>query len=184
MDSPLPLPSLPSHSLPEAEPPGLWTPFMPVEIERKFLVRSDEWRKLATGSQRLRDGILARFGDGKVRVRIADDRAWLTVKGPRTGLRRLEFEYEIARPDAKEMLRTLGNGPVLEKTRYFVPYGEFTWEVDVHEGALEGLILTEIELEHEDQAFTVPAWVGREVTGDPRYKKANLFNLHASPQKS
>jgi CYTH domain-containing protein len=156
--------------------------FMPVEIERKFLVLSDEWRKLATRSQRLRDGILARFGDGKVRVRIADDQAWLTVKGPRTGLRRSEFEYEIAHSEAEEMLRTLCGGPVLEKTRHLVPCGEFTWEVDVYEQALAGLILTEIELEHEDQAFTVPAWVGREVTHDPRYRKANLLKLHANPQ--
>jgi adenylate cyclase len=155
---------------------------MPVEIERKFLVLSDAWREGAAGSQRLRDGILARFGDGKVRVRIADDQAWLTVKGPRIGLRRSEFEYDIDRSEAEEMLHTLCDGPVLEKTRYFVPCGEFTWEVDVYEGALAGLILTEIELEHEDQAFTVPAWVGREVTHDPRYRKANLLTLHANPQ--
>jgi CYTH domain-containing protein len=155
---------------------------MPVEIERKFLVLSDAWRETATGSQKLRDGILARFGDGKVRVRIADDQAWLTVKGPRRGLRRSEFEYEIACSEAEEMLHTLCDGPVLEKTRYFVPCGEFTWEVDVYEGALAGLILTEIELEHEDQAFTVPTWVGREVTHDPRYRKVNLLTLYANPQ--
>jgi CYTH domain-containing protein len=155
---------------------------MPVEIERKFLVLSDEWRRAATGSQRLRDGMLARFGDGKVRVRIADEQAWLTVKGPRIGLRRLEFEYQVAYSEAEEMLRTLCPEPLIEKTRYFVPYGGFTWEVDVYEGALEGLILTEIELEHEDQAFTMPEWVGPEVTDDPGYKMANLFKLHADPQ--
>jgi CYTH domain-containing protein len=155
---------------------------MPVEIERKFLVQSEAWREAVTGSQRLRDGILARFGDGKVRVRIADDQAWLTVKGPRTGLRRSEFEYEIARTEAEEMLHTLCDGPILEKTRYFVPCGEFTWEVDIYHGALAGLTLTEIELEHEDQAFTVPAWVGREVTYNPRYRKANLLRFHAKPQ--
>ena len=154
---------------------------MPVEIERKFLVRSDEWRKLATGSQRLRDGILARFGDGKVRVRIADDRAWLTVKGPRTGLRRLEFEYEIARPDAEEMLRTLGNGPVLRRPATLFPMASSRGRLTSMRGRWKVVILTEIELEHEDQAFTVPAWVGREVTGDPRYKKANLFRPACRP---
>lgn len=155
---------------------------MPIEIERKFLVLSDEWRKAATGSQRLRDGMLARFGDGKVRVRIADDQAWLTVKGPRIGLRRPEFEYEIASSEAEEMLRTLCSEPLIEKTRYSVPYDGFMWEVDVYEGALEGLILTEIELEHEDQAFTMPEWVGPEVTNDPGYKMANLYEFHADPQ--
>jgi CYTH domain-containing protein len=156
---------------------------MPVEIERKFLVLSDEWRRAATGSQRLRDGMLARFGDGKVRVRVADDQAWLTVKGPRIGLRRPEFEYEIASAEAEEMLRTLCTEPLIEKTRHFVPYGGFMWEVDVYEGALGGLILTEIELEHEDQTFTMPKWLGREVTDDPLYKTANLFKLHADPQR-
>jgi CYTH domain-containing protein len=81
------------------------------------------------------------------------------------------------------MLHTLCDGPVLEKTRYFVPCGAFTWEVDVYDGALAGLILTEIELEHEDQAFTVPAWVGREVTHESRYRKANLLKFHANLQE-
>jgi CYTH domain-containing protein len=153
---------------------------MPVEIERKFLVRGDAWRSAATGSQKLRDGLLARFGDGKVRVRIADDGAWLTVKGPRIGLRRSEFEYEIAYPEAEQMLHTLCDGPIIEKTRYLVPHDGLIWEVDVHEGALDGLVLAEIELEHEDQTFTVPEWVEREVTGNVRYKKANLFRFHAA----
>jgi CYTH domain-containing protein len=154
---------------------------MPIEIERKSLVLSDAWRNVATGKQKLRDGLLARFGDGKVRVRIADDQAWLTVKGARTGLCRSEFEYGIAGSEAEEMLRTLCDGPILEKTRYLIPHDGFTWEVDVHEGALAGLILAEIEQDHADQAFTLPEWVGWEVTGDPRYKKANLFKLHAQP---
>jgi CYTH domain-containing protein len=129
---------------------------MPIEIERKSLVLSDAWRNVATGSQRLRDELLARFGDGKVRVRIADDQAWLTVKGSRTGLCRSEFEYGNAGSEAEEMLRTLCDGPILEKTRYLIPHDGFTWEVDVHEGVLAGLILAEIELDHADQAFTLP----------------------------
>ncbi|WP_371826915.1 CYTH domain-containing protein [Microvirga sp. VF16] len=127
---------------------------MPVEIERKFLVRSNTWRSAATGSLKLLDGLLARFGDGKVRVRIADDRAWLTAKGPRRGLSRSEFEYEIAYAEAEAMLHTLCDGPLIEKTRYLVPHDGLIWEVDVHEGALQSLTLAEIELEYEDQAFT------------------------------
>jgi adenylate cyclase len=109
---------------------------MPTGIERKFLVIGDAWRNAVTGSQRLRDGMVARFGDGKVRVRIADDQAWLTVKGPRTGLRRSEFEYEIACSEAEEMLHTLCDEPVLEKTRYLIPHHGFPWEIDVYAGAL------------------------------------------------
>jgi adenylate cyclase len=116
---------------------------MGFEIERKFLLVSDEWRGAVTSSQRLRDGLLARFGEGKVRVRIADDKAWLTVKGPRTGLRRAEFEYEILYSDAEEMLRTLCDGPLVEKTRYLVPHDGLIWQVDVHEGALDGLVYAE-----------------------------------------
>jgi adenylate cyclase len=78
------------------------------------------------------------------------------------------------------MLRTLCDGPIIEKTRYLVPHDGLIWEVDVHEGALQGLVLAEIELEHEDLAFTLPEWIGREVTGDPRYKKANLHQLYAA----
>jgi adenylate cyclase len=113
-------------------------------------------------------------------VRIAEDRAWLMVKGPRSGLCRGEFEYEIPYAEAEEMLQTLCGGPVIEKTRYLVPHDGLIWEVDVYEGPLQGLILAEVELKHAAQVFTRPEWVGREVTGDSRYKKANLFTLHAA----
>jgi CYTH domain-containing protein len=148
---------------------------MPIEIERKFLVINDGWRGAGIDSQRIRDGILARFGEGKVRVRITDDRAWFTVKGPRMGLSRAEFEYEIPCSEAEDILNGLCAGPLIEKTRHFVPHDGLTWEVDVYEGALVGLVLAEIELEREDQAFTMPDWVGSEVTGNPRYKKSNLL---------
>jgi len=100
--------------------------------------------------------------------------------GPRIGLRRAEFEYEIAASDAEAMLGTLCDGPLVEKTRYLVPHDGLTWQVDVHEGALAGVVLAEIEQEHEDQFLKLPPWVG-EVTGDLRFKNANLFKLHADP---
>ncbi|SDB21405.1 CYTH domain-containing protein [Belnapia rosea] len=112
---------------------------MAYEIERKFLVANDGWRAAASGSSRLRDGLIARFGSGKVRVRLDGDRGLLTVKGPRVGLRRAEYEYEIPAVEAEEMLRTLADGPIVEKTRFRVPHGSLTWEVDVHEGILAGL---------------------------------------------
>ncbi|WP_159718302.1 CYTH domain-containing protein [Geminicoccus flavidas] len=151
---------------------------MGLEIERKFLVRSAGWREAVTGCRKLRDGLLARFGDGKVRIRIEADKAWMTVKGPRVGIVRAEFQYEIPYLEGEAML-TLCDGPILEKTRHLVPFEGFTWEVDVYENALQGLIIAEIELQHADQAFSLPSWVGREVTFDPRYKKANIFKLYA-----
>ena len=147
---------------------------MGCEIERKFLVASEDWRSAVIGSHRLRDGLLARFGEGKVRVRVSDDTAWITVKGPRDGLRRSEFEYEIPRDEAEEMLRTLCSGPIITKTRYYVADGTFVWMVDVHEGPLEGVVFAEIELEDEAQPLALPAWIGREVTGDPRFRKRAL----------
>jgi adenylate cyclase len=152
---------------------------MGFEIERKFLVANDAWRGAVSSSEKMQDGLIARFGEGKVRIRIAGERASITVKGPRKGLRRAEFEYEIPIAEATEMLVTLCDGHMVEKTRYFVPHDGVIWQVDVHEGLLDGLILAEVELEHEDQDFIQPEWVGQEVTGDPRYKKTNIFAHHS-----
>ena len=149
---------------------------MPVEIERKFLVKGDQWRSVVKSTQRLKDGLLAQFGGGKVRVRLAENRAWVTIKGPRVGAARSEYEYEIPCADAEEMLRTLCNGQVIEKTRGLAPYGGLTWMIDVYEGALEGLVIAEIELEHEGQALELPMWIGREVTHDSKYKKTRLLS--------
>lgn len=147
---------------------------MGFEIERKFLVISETWRDLATGSERLRDGLLARFAGGKVRIRRSDNRATVTIKSSRTGIRRLEYEYDISRADAEEMLTSLCEGRLMEKTRHFVPHDGMTWLIDVYEGALTGLVIAEIELERENQTFSLPSWVGREVTSDPRFRKGNL----------
>ncbi|WP_114184043.1 CYTH domain-containing protein [Microvirga aerophila] len=158
---------------------------MGLEIERKFLVADDRWRNAVTYSERMLDGLIARFGESKVRVRIAGETASLTVKGPRKGLGRAEFEYEVPLSEATDMLATLCDGPLVEKTRYLVPHGDVTWQIDVHEGLLEGLILAEVELEHEDQVFARPEWIGPEVTGDPQYKKANIFAHHSkAPEHS
>lgn len=124
---------------------------MPVEIERKFRVTGDQWRSLAKSKQHLRDGLLAQFGGGKARVRLGANRAWLTIKGPRIGVTRPEYEYEV--PSAEEMLNTLCNGQVVEKTRFLVPHDGLTSAVDVYEAALEGLVIAEIELDHEGQAL-------------------------------
>lgn len=147
---------------------------MGFEIERKFFVTSEKWRDLETGSQRLRDGLLARFDGGKVRIRVAEDRATITIKSSRTGVRRSEYEYDIPHADAEQILITLCVGRLMEKTRHFVPHDGLTWMVDVYGGAHDGLIIAEVELEREHQTFHLPSWVGKEVTDDPRFKKGNL----------
>ena len=152
---------------------------MSFEVERKFLVAHDGWRSAATGSRCLRDGLIGPYQSSKVRVRRDGERAWLTIKGPRDGLGRLEFEYEIPLSDADELLRSVSEGPQTEKIRYCVPHGGLIWEVDVYQGNLAGVVLAEVELEREDQPFAKPDWVGLEVSGDPRFKKISLLRLRA-----
>ena len=148
---------------------------MALEIERKFLLANDDWKREVVKSERLRDGLIARFGEGKVRVRLTESNAWLTIKGPREGISRPEFEYEIPRADAEHMLRTLCQGdPVLEKVRHTVPFSGLDWTIDVYMGPLNGVVLAEVELEHPDQHPELPSWLAEEVTNDPRFAKRTL----------
>lgn len=134
------------------------------EIERKFLVTDECWREQAVSRERLID-VIAPFADGKVRVRMADDRAWIAVKGPRSGASRAEFEYEIPHEDARAMIAALSSSPTVIKERFCVPDGDLLWSVDVHEAPNAGLVTAEVELEAEDQVLALPCWVGREITG-------------------
>jgi len=109
-----------------------------------------------------------------VRVRIDGERAWLNIKSATSPLRRLEYEYLIPLSDAQEMLETLRVNDCVDKTRYLVKHGKHVWEVDVFEGRNAGLIVAEIELDDEDEAFEKPDWLGREVSDDPRYYNMNL----------
>jgi adenylate cyclase len=144
---------------------------MATEIERKFLVTGGAWRT-ADGT-RIWQGYLNRDKARTVRVRVAGERAFLTVKGATQGLSRPEFEYAIPVADA-EQLRALCDGPVIQKIRHLVVFDGFTWEVDEFLGDNAGLVVAEIELEAEGQAFAPPPWVGPEVSGDPRYTNSNL----------
>lgn len=150
---------------------------MRFEIERKFLVAHAGWREAATGRRHLRDGLVGHFAAAKVRVRLEDEAAWLTVKGARQGLGRPEFEYAIPREDAEAMLRTVCVGCVIEKVRHCVPHGGLTWEVDEYRGPLAGIVLAEVELDREDQPYDRPDWLGREVSGDPRFRQSTLLQL-------
>ena len=140
---------------------------MAKEIERKFLVVGDAWRRLAEGT-RYRQGYLNSMKERTVRIRTVGDKAFMTVKGPTVGVTRMEFEYPIPYDDCVTMLDNLAEQPVIDKARYKIPMGEFVWEVDEFFGVNQGLIVAEIELKSEDQAFEKPEWIGEEGSGDPR----------------
>lgn len=149
---------------------------MAMEIERKFLVKGDAWRALAHGTQ-YRQGYLNSTKARTVRIRTIDDKAFLTIKGPSSGISRMEYEYEIPYDDAVVMLEQLAEQPIIEKRRYKIAHGSFVWEVDEFLGANLGLIVTEIELPSEDACFDKPEWVGEEVSDDPRYFNSNLVKM-------
>ncbi len=142
---------------------------MAKEIERKFLVKDDGWRRAAVSASGFVQAYVATQEDRSLRVRLIDDRrATLTIKIGRQLISRDEFEYEIPVDDARELIGS-ALGIVLEKTRHEVEHEGFVWEVDVYAGAYRGLVVAEVEMEHEDQKPPLPAWVGREVTGDRRF---------------
>jgi adenylate cyclase len=146
---------------------------MAVEIERKFLVTGAGYKTLAPGVS-TRQGYLSSAPGRTVRVRIAGDRGFLTIKGKTQGLSRAEFEYAIPVEDAAAMLDGLCEKPLIEKTRYRIPFGDHTWDVDEFHGVNAGLVVAEVELETADENPALPPWVGREVSSDPRYFNANL----------
>ena len=153
---------------------------MAQEIERKFLVTGDAWRKLAKGAV-YRQGYLSTVQERTVRVRTVGEKGYLTVKGLSVGAKRAEFEYEIPVTDADVMLDELCEQPLIEKTRYKIPFDGLIWEVDEFASDNEGLIVAEVELSDEDQEIRLPDWIGEEVTDDLRYYNANLI---AHPYKS
>ena len=146
---------------------------MATEIERKFLVKGDGWRSLGVG-EIYRQGYIANNNGRTVRVRVVGEQGYLTIKGSTTGMKRAEFEYKIPVEDAQELLETLCDRPLIEKTRYKILMGDLTWEVDEFWGENQGLILAEVELETEDQNIDIPDWIGEEVTSDTRYYNSNL----------
>lgn len=150
---------------------------MAVEIERKFLVVSDDWRAQADAGTRYDQGyIKTQDKSVTVRVRTTGEKAFLTLKADlsHTAVTRQEFEYEIPVKDAQAMLENLCQGGRVQKTRYLVNAGQSCFEVDVFDGDNAGLILAEIELKSEGQSFARPPWLGQEVTQDKRYSNAAL----------
>jgi len=153
-----------------------------VEIERKFLVEGDAWRTLGEATL-LRQGYLSTDAARTVRVRIDGEQAFLTIKGKSVGASRGEWEYPIPVSEAAELLDNLCQQPLVEKFRHRIASGPHTWEVDEFLGANAGLVVAEIELASEDEAFEKPDWLGREVTGDARYFNSNLIRQPYSQWK-
>jgi len=151
---------------------------MSVEIERKFLVKGDGWRREAVAAAELRQGYLANTQSSSVRVRVAGGGGWLSVKAMRAGRSREEFEYAIPLADARALLDAFIEGPPVEKTRHRVPAGRHEFEVDEFQGANRGLVVAEVELDEPDEDFPRPPWLGDEVTDDVRFYN---FQLAARP---
>jgi adenylate cyclase len=141
---------------------------MPREIERKFLLKNDEWRSQVRQSRPMKQGYLASGGRLSVRVRIAGHEAWLNIKAGGLVASRQEYEYPVPLDEARELL-ALAEGPLIEKTRHFVEHGGMTWEIDEFHGENAGLLVAELELDSEDAAFLRPPWLGVEVTALRRY---------------
>lgn len=146
-----------------------------IEIERKFLVTSDAFKKEAISQKRITQGYLSAVPERTVRVRTKGDQAFLTIKGAsnKTGMSRFEWEKEIPVEDAKKLLLLCEKG-VIDKTRFEIKAGKHLYEVDEFYGDNQGLIMAEIELQSETESFEKPNWLGKEVTNDSRYYNAYL----------
>ena len=149
---------------------------MALEIEHKYLVNSDKYKSLATKVINIRQGYLSRHTDCTIRIRIANDKAFLTIKGRNSGDTRNEFEYALPMDEALELL-ALCLPRVISKTRHIVPYMGNKWEVDEFHGHLEGLTIAEIELSSSEQHYEKPPFAGNNVTDDPKYYNSNLSQI-------
>lgn len=153
---------------------------MPIEIERKFLLKNDSWKNsknhenLILSSDEYKQGYMLTDSNKTIRVRIAGDKGFITIKGKTIGSSRSEYEYEIPINEANEMLEIFCERPFIEKVRYLVSNDQNIWEIDVFKGDNSGLIIAELELESEDQKISLPEWIGEEVTGIQKYYNSSL----------
>lgn len=147
---------------------------MSFEIERKFLIRG-KFKHLAESHSRIVQGYLSSVPERSVRIRIRNDKGYITIKGKGndSGMSRYEWEKEIDLKEAEELIQLCEPG-IIDKTRYLIPYDKYTIEADEFHGENKGLLMAEVELESEDDIFEIPDWLGEEVTGDKRYYNAYL----------
>ena len=147
---------------------------MAIEIERKFLLKNDDWKSETLEGMRISQGYLNTQPERTVRVRVIGDNAFLTIKGKTQGTVRQEYEYAIPVEDGEQLLM-LCERPLIEKVRYRIPVAAHTWEIDEFQGENEGLVIAEVELAEEGEEVTLPGWVGEEVSHDARYFNAALI---------
>ncbi|MGC6433942.1 MAG: CYTH domain-containing protein [Crocinitomicaceae bacterium] len=146
-----------------------------LEIERKFLVNKELWNEVPKPTPfRIQQSYLSNDPNSTVRVRLKNEKAYLTIKSKTIGISRKEFEYEIPFSDAEAMIQGLAN-KTISKKRYEIIHEKHTWEVDVFEGKLTGLVIAEIELSHKNESFNLPNWVEKEVSDDPQYFNSKLI---------
>jgi adenylate cyclase len=149
---------------------------MPIEIERKFLVANSDWKNNISTATLIQQGYLNSTPKRTVRVRISGEKGYLTIKGKTINTTRAEFEYEIPLLEAQELIK-LCERPFIDKTRYEVVENGNCWEIDVFIGENKGLTVAEIELESEGQEFTLPKWLGKEVSHEAKYYNASLIKV-------
>lgn len=146
-----------------------------IEIERKFLVKSEDYKEKAFKKIKIKQGFLSTDPERTVRLRKTDDAAFLTIKGKsnENGLSRFEWEKQIEKDEAEELFKLCKPG-IIDKTRYLVKTGDFTFEVDEFYGENQGLVVAEVELKNETDTFDKPNWLGKEVTGETKYYNSQL----------
>jgi len=159
---------------------------MGIEIERKFLLKNDDWKSLVLKSTAFKQGYLVSGNNSNeqnldkskssVRVRVEGDSANINIKSMTLSITRQEYEYSIPLNDALKMLDELCEQPLVEKTRHIVKYDNHKWEIDVFSGANEGLVVAEIELNNEAEKFSIPSWIGQEVSEQVKYYNVNLIH--------
>jgi adenylate cyclase len=148
---------------------------MAVEIERKYLIDLEKIGTLENGNK-IKQGYITTNKNAVVRVRVKNDKGYLTIKGSNSGIARLEFEYEIPLVEANEMLDKLCQRPIIDKIRYIIDFDKHIWEIDIFYGENEGLVVAEVELKDENEYINLPIWIKEEVTHDDRYFNSNLMS--------
>ena len=147
---------------------------MATEIERKYLLKNDSWKQEVSSKNKIIQGYLSSKPERTVRIRITKNKGFVTIKSKNIGSLRKEFEYEIPIEDAKELI-LLCEKPIIQKTRYIVEYSSHIWEIDIFEGENQGLEVAEIELSQENEEFSIPDWIGPEVTNESKYYNSQLI---------
>lgn len=145
------------------------------EIERKFLVKNDNWRRHILRSSHYKQGYMGSNESCSIRIRVEGNKANLNIKSATLGITRKEYDYEIPVSEASEILESLCDKPLIEKTRYYVEHDGHMWEIDVFCGENEGLVVAEVELEYAEEEISIPEWAGAEVSDDPRYYNVCLI---------